>query len=131
MIEQAADAVGGFLVDAVAVAGQVERLVEFSFCLGMVRLSGLKPAVQPDECGADPVLFFFEEVEGDRSGVVRFGCTRATGGGVRGTSTMSFSRHCSMNHLQMPGGATNGSFSCVCFRLKTRDRCAPATSVQK
>ncbi len=71
MIEQAADAVGGFLVDAVAVAGQVERLVEFSFCLGMVRLSGLKPAVQPDECGADPVLFFFEEVEGDRSGVVR------------------------------------------------------------
>ena len=44
--------------------------MEFSFCLGMVRLSGLKPAVQPDECGADPVLFFFEEIKRDRSGVV-------------------------------------------------------------
>ncbi|WP_424446644.1 hypothetical protein [Microbacterium sp. CH-015] len=46
-------------------------MVEFCFCFSMVRLSGLEPAAQSGEGGRDPILFFFEEVERDRSGVVR------------------------------------------------------------
>ncbi|MFP5198468.1 hypothetical protein [Micrococcus luteus] len=54
-----------------AVAGQVEGLVEFGFCFGVVRLSGLKSTAQSGEGGADSVLLFLEKVERDRSGVVR------------------------------------------------------------
>ncbi|HEY0259504.1 MAG TPA: hypothetical protein VGC18_06585 [Lacisediminihabitans sp.] len=70
LVEQAAHGVGCLLVHGVAVAGEVEAVGQFGLRFGVVRAGGVEPAGDLCQCGGDAVLFGFELVERDGSGVV-------------------------------------------------------------